>query len=432
MLQKRVFTSAKWIIGCRIAQAVLQLVLGMLSARFLGPSNYGLLGYAGSVATFVLPFVLMGMQSILVREFISNPEKEGQILGTSLAMSMVSSLGCMVAVTGFAMAANRGQWETILVCALYSTSLFFQSFELIQCWFYAKIQSKPASLASLAAYILASAYKLYLLTSSKSIYWFALSHTVEYGLTVVILLIVYRKTGTQRISISLPLVKELFSKSKFYILASVMVTIFQNTDHIMLKFMLGNEANGFYTAAVTCTGLSGFVYAAIIDSARPAVLESQKQSEEAFEKSLISLYAVILFLSLAQSIAFTCLAKPIILILYGEAYLPAVTVLRIETWILAASHIGTVRNIWILGKEKHHILWVINLCGVVSNVLLNGLMIPLWGAAGAAAASVLTQFTMNFLVGFLIKPIRRNNALILQSLHPRHLTELVRHRQTSE
>lgn len=432
MLQKRVFTSAKWIIGCRIVQAVLQLVLGMLSARFLGPSNYGLLGYAGSVAAFVLPFVLMGMQSILVREFISNPEKEGQILGTSLAMSMVSSLGCMVAVTGFAMAANRGQWETILVCALYSTSLFFQSFELIQCWFYAKLQSKPASLASLAAYILASAYKLYLLASSKSIYWFALSHTVEYGLTVVILLIVYRKNGNQRISISLPLVKELFSKSKFYILASVMVTIFQNTDHIMLKFMLGNEANGFYTAAVTCTGLSGFVYAAIIDSARPAVLESQKQSEEAFEKSLISLYAVILFLSLAQSIAFTCLAKPIILILYGEAYLPAVTVLRIETWILAASNIGTVRNIWILGKEKHHILWVINLCGVVSNVLLNGLMIPLWGAAGAAAASVLTQFTMNFLVGFLIKPIRRNNALILQSLHPRHLAELVRHRQTSE
>ena len=37
----KVFNNAKWIIVCKIAQSLLQFVVGMLCARYLGPSNYG-------------------------------------------------------------------------------------------------------------------------------------------------------------------------------------------------------------------------------------------------------------------------------------------------------------------------------------------------------------------------------------------------------
>ena len=80
MLAKRkVLNNAKWIIMCKVIQAVLQLVIGMLCARYLGPSNYGIINYAASVVAFVLPIMQLGLQSTLVQEFIEDPEKEGKI-----------------------------------------------------------------------------------------------------------------------------------------------------------------------------------------------------------------------------------------------------------------------------------------------------------------------------------------------------------------
>lgn len=429
MFKNKTVQNAKWIIGCKIVQSVLQLVVGMLSARYLGPSNYGLISYAASVVAFMVPVMQLGMRSTLVQEYVATPEREGQILGTSLVLNLISAVACMIGVTAFAVASSAGDTVTILVCALYSTQLLFQAMEMLQCWFQAKLLSKYASLAMLGAYIAVSVYKIWLLATGKSIYWFALSHSVEYGLVGIAMLVIYRKIAHQKhqkIRFSLQVGKELFSRSKYYILASVMMTVFQSTSYIMLKLIVGDAENGFYTTAATCTTIAAFVFTAIQDSARPTILESRKTSVAAFEKNVSRLYAIMIWLSLAQSVGFTLFAKPMIWILYGAEYLTAVPVLQILVWNTAFSYMGSVRNIWILGEGKHDQLWKINLSGAVVNVVLNGLMIPLWGAKGAAAASVLTQIFTNFVLGFLMKEIRPNNRLLIRGLHPGILLELLK------
>lgn len=424
MVKDRAFQNAKWIIICKIIQSILQMVIGMLSARYLGPSNYGLISYASSVVAFAVPFMQLGLSETLVQEYISKPEKEGEILGTCLAMNLVSSVVCMIGATSFSMIANRGEKTTVLVCVLYSISLIFQAVEMTKYWFQAKLLSKYSSLAMLGAYMVVSLYKIYLLVSGKSVYWFALSHAVEYGCIGLLLLVTYKRVGGQKIRPSLSRAKNMFSRSKYYIVASLMVTVFQNTDHVMLKLIAGDAENGYYTTAITCTIIVSFVYAAIIDSARPVIFESKQQSQESFEQNVSKLYSVLIYLTLVQSICFTILAKPIVMILYGGDYLPAVPVLRIIVWQLAFSYMGTVRNIWILSEGHHNMLWRINLLGAVANFLLNAVLIPGLGACGAAAASVLTQIFTNFILGFILKPIRRNNQLLLKGLNPELLREL--------
>lgn len=426
MIKSKTIQNATWIIGCKIIQSLLQLVVGMLSARYLGPSNYGLISYAASVVAFVVPVMQLGMRSTLVQEYVVSPEREGQIMGTSLGLSLLSGVACMVGVICFAAAASAGDRVTVLVCALYSIQLLFQAMEMFQCWFQAKLLSKYSSVAMLAAYIASSAYKIFLLATRKTICWFALAHSVEYCVIGIALLAIYKKQGGRKLTFSRQMAKELLSRSKYYILANMMVMAFQNTDHVMLKLMIGDAENGFYTTAATCAGMALFVIVAIIDSARPAILESKKESQEAFEKNVSRVYCIVSYLSLAQSLCFALLAKPVVWILYGEAYLPAVPVLRILTWHVAFSYMGSIRNVWILGEGKHSILWKINLGGVLANVVLNAIMIPIWGACGAAFASVLTQFFTNFILGFLMPSVRPNNRLILKGLNPRTLLELVK------
>ena len=424
MKMNKTIQNAKWIIGCKIFQSLLQLVVGMLSARYLGPSNYGLINYAASVVAFVIPVMQLGMRATLVQEYVLNPEREGQIMGTSLILNLVSGLACIVGVICFVAAGNAGDMITVMVCALYSIQLIFQALDMLQCWFQAKLLSKYSSMAMLGAYIVVSTYKIWLLATQKSVYWFALSHSVEFGVIGITMLVIYHRLGGQRLSFSWPLAKEMFSRSKYYILASMMVTVFQSTDHVMLKLMIGDAENGFYTAAVTCAGVTGFVFTAILDSVRPTVLESKRKSIESFEKNISCVYGILTWLTVAQSVCFVLLAKPLVWFLYGAAYRPAASVLQILAWNAAFSYMGSIRNIWILGEEKHNVLWKINLGGAIANVILNAMFIPHWGACGAAFASVLTQIFTNFILGFLMPSIRPNNRLMLRGLNPCVLWEL--------
>ena len=83
-----------------------------------------------------------------------------------------------------------------------------------------------------------------------------------------------------------------------------------------------------------------------------------------------------------------------------------------------------VRNIWILAENKQKYLWIINLSGALANVALNAVLIPSMGSDGAAWASLVTQMFTNVVTGFLIRPIRRNNRLMFQSLNPKRLWEM--------
>lgn len=418
--------NALWIIICKIVQSFLGLIVSMLTARYLGPSNYGLISYAASVVAFVIPIMQLGFRSTLVSEIINNPEKEGEILGTSIFLNILSSLACVLGISVFVYIANKNETETLIVCTLYSLSLIFQATEMIQYWFQAKLMSQYTSLTSVFAYIIVSAYKIYLLITQKNIYWFAISQAIDYFIISIVLIIFYYKTSPQKLSISFKRGIDMFSRSKYFIVSSLMVTIFAQTDKIMLKMMVGDSEVGFYSAAVTCAGMTSFVFAAIIDSARPSVFSNKKVSNEAYEKSLMICYSIIIYLSLAQSCIFSIFADLIINILYGGAYASSANILRIVVWYTTFSYLGPVRNIWILAEDNQKYLWIINLSGAILNVIINFILIPIFGVMGAAIASLITQIFTNVIIGFIIKPIRKNNYLMIKGLNPKLLIKYIK------
>ena len=331
----------------------------------------------------------------------------------------------MVGSIAFVMLVNAGETETILVCALYSLTLIFNATEMTQYWFQSKLMSKYPSIAALVAYIAVAVYKIYLLVTQKSVGWFAFSNVIDYFLISVILIVIYKRVGGQRLSVDFRVGKQLLSESKYYIIPSLMVVIFQNTDRIMIKLMVGETETGFYSAAITCIGISAFVFSAILDSARPVILDEKERNPELYEKRMIQLYSIITCLSLAQSVGMTVLAKPLVFLLYGTEYAKTAGILAVAVWYNTFGHYGSVRNIWILAEGKQKYLTAINVTGAFANVALNFVLIPIWGAVGAAVASVITQFFTNVIIGFVFKPIRKNNTLMIKGLNPRVLFEMI-------
>ncbi len=419
MKTKQVFNNAKWIIVCKIAQSVLQFLVGIISARYLGPSNYGLINYAASVVAFAMPIVKLGFDSTLVKELIDKPEKEGEILGTSLTLNFIASLISMLGVFVFVSVANAGEKVAIFVCVLYSLMLLFFVLEMMQYWFQYKLFSKYSSVVMLTSYFFVSAYKIFLLITEKSVYWFAVSHSIEYGIVGILLVLIYFKLGGQKFVFLMKTAKQLLNRSKYYIIASLLVVVFQNVGVVMLSNFSGHAETGFYTSALTSATVLQFVYLAVTDSYRPLILTSKKESAESYEKNVSGLYGIIIYTTFAQSLAFAVFAKLIISVLYGAEFMSAVPVLQILVWFTPFSFMGLIRNIWLLAEDKQGELWKINLFGVVINIIFNAVLIPYAGACGAAIAAFITQFLMNFVLGFFYKPIKKNNELMMKGLNPK-------------
>ncbi len=425
-MNNRVIKNASWIIMCRVVQAVLGLIISMIMARYLGPSNFGLLNYANSIVTFVIPVMRLGIHGVLVQEFVASEEYEGEILGTSITLSFISAIVCIIGIITFVSCVNAGERDTIIVCTLYSFTLIFQSFEMINYWFQAKLLAKYSSIIALIAYTVVSLYKIILLINRKSIFWFAVANTLDYLVIAAGLLIVYHRLGNQKLRYLKRRAKKLISIGKYYILSDLLITVFAQTDRIMLKSMMGNQATGYYSAAVACAGMTQFVFGAIIDSMRPTIFESKKKSEELYKKNLARLFSVIIYLSLIQSVVMTLFAPLIVSILYGRQFIQSISALQIVVWYTTFSYLGSARNIWILaeGKQKH--LWKINLFGALANVLLNTLLIPPFGVNGAAIASLITQFATNFITGYIFAPIRGINQVILKGADPMLFVDTVK------
>jgi len=159
-----------------------------------------------------------------------------------------------------------------------------------------------------------------------------------------------------------------------------------------------------------------FVLSAIIDSMYPSIMEAHKKDEEMFAKRNRQLYAIIFYVSVVVSLILTAFAEWVILLLYGEAYLPSVSPLRIVTWYTAFSYLGVARNAWIVCKEKQKYLKYVYFSAALANVVLNLVFIPLWGASGAAVASLVAQVLTTMVVPFFIKGLRENSKLMIEAI----------------
>lgn len=417
ILKNKTVKNAGWIITEKILQMAISLVVSLLTARYLGPSNYGLINYAVSFTSFFAAFCNLGINSLLVKELVDNPEQEGMVLGTSLWLRGISSFLSAITIITVVSIIDRNEATTIWVVALCSLGLIFQVFNTFNYWFQRHLISKYTAIATLVAYIIMAIYRIVMIVTNQKVVWFALATSIDYIVVAVLLIFYYKKLKGQKLSVSWKYGKELLSRSKHFILAGLMVSIYGQTDKFMLKQMLDVTQTGYYATATTINGMWCFILAAIIDSIHPTIMEAHKAgNEESFKTKNRQLYAIVLYVSIAVVIIFNIFAELIIFILYGKAYMPAAMPLRIVSWYTAFSYLGTARSAWIVCKGKQNHLVKIYAIAALGNVLLNYFLIPVWGANGAALASTISQILTGFILPFFIKDLRENAVLMLEGI----------------
>ena len=412
----RFFSNIIWDMGGKVFQMILTLVVGMLTARYLGPSNYGVIGETASYVSFFSVICQLGFNSTAVKEIMDNKEREGEILGTAIFFRVCTSLISTIAITCLLYVLKDGDRVIVWVAFLQSLSLIFQSFEMIHYWYQSRLETHVSVKIQSFAYIIMAVYKVALLALGQSVEWFAFSTALEMAVVAAALVFIYGRGEGKKLTISIRAGIELLKSSYHFILSGLMVTVYSEMDKIMLGEMLSEAAVGFYTAATKVSSMWSFVLIALINSSRPVIISSRNHSQELYVKQNKRLYAAVIWIGITAGLGVNLLGKWIIYFMYGEAYLPATSSLQISAWYTMFAMLGTARGIWIVCENKAKYVKYYLGIGAVINVILNYLLIPSFGPGGAAAATLITQIFTAVLAPAFFKETRIYTKHVFEAL----------------
>ena len=131
LFENREIINAGWIISGRVLNKLLAFIVGILTANYLGPSNYGLINYAAAYTTFFASLCSLGINSVIIKDFVEHPDEQGTAIGTSLLMRAVSSILSVIMIVGIVSIVDRGEKATMIVAVLYRFGLVFQIFDTL-------------------------------------------------------------------------------------------------------------------------------------------------------------------------------------------------------------------------------------------------------------------------------------------------------------
>lgn len=417
MGRHRFLKNTGWLIFDKILHMIMSLVVTGTVARYLGDHDYGIINYGLSFVNIFTIVAKLGIDSIIVNELIKNGEKEGEIVGTTIVLRLLSSLLSMIITFIFVWALNPGDVVIVAVTMIESVSLIGVAIDTIDYYFQSKLMSKYSALARTFSYPLVCMYRILMVLIKADVRWFGCATVFDSVLIAVFLIFFYRKNKGGELRFSWSMGKYLLSHGKHFVLVNLLVTIYTQMDRLMLGSMADQGAVGIYSAAMTISNLWIFIPNALIDSARPLIMELKATGKnDDYQKRWRQLYAGIMWISIIAGIFFSIFSELVVMIIYGKAYAASTEVLKILIWSRLFSLLGVLRSTWMLceGYEKYVKYFVA--LGAVMNISLNYALIPIMGASGAAIATLVTEMSSSLFVSLVYRKTRKLTPIIWDAL----------------
>lgn len=414
--KKKVINNMSWLLGGRVVNMILSFFVSLATARYLGAKNLGAINYVAAYVSFFSSITSLGLSVIVIKEVSLGKEDGNQVIWTGVLMRFLTGVFSTVAVLALVFITDGQDPQLMKIALLESIAIIASAFDTFMYWFQGKLLAKYVTIASTLAYIGMSCYRIYLLANDADILWFAFATSVDVILLSLALMLFYIKKNGFHPSISWALGKRLMQQSYHYMISGLIAILYSKIDQIMLKHMLDETAVGLYSAALQIAGYWGMIPAAFIQSVGPVLYKDADENRSLFYKRLKQSYAGIWLLNVCWSVAVSIFSYWIIYILYGEKFLGAQNALVIVVWYTGITSIGSLTQVYFATENKNQYVNYCALAGLITNVILNLLLIPRFGIEGAAAATLATYVVIHIVMPLVLKDIRKAGMLIVQGM----------------
>lgn len=404
----KIINNIGWLFFDKVLRMGVGLLVGVWVARYLGPEQFGLLNFAMAFIGLFGAIATLGLQGIVVRDIVRDPENARVTLGTAAILQLIAGLLTFLLILAVIAWLRPDDPLARGIVAIMGAMMLFRASEIAVYWFESQVQSKYTVWVQNSVFLFFAVIKAVLILQQAPLIAFVWAMLAEAGFAALLLLIVMGKAGPGLRSLtgSLQRAKSLLRDSWPLLLSGIAVMLYMRIDQIMLGQMIGDEAVGIYSAAVRISEIWYFIPMAIVASVFPSIVNAKKISEVLYHERLLRLCTLMTWLSIAIALPLTFIADWLVSLLYGTAYQGAGSVLLIHIWAAVFVFQGVASGVFFTVENQARKSLYRTALGAVSNVMLNVVLITYYGINGAAVATVLSQFVANYLYDLFDNSVR--------------------------
>lgn len=403
-----VIANSAWLYFDRAIRLLAGLLITPWMARYLGPEQFGMLNYATAIVVLFSAFATLGLDGFAVRGFIEEPAKKRFYFGTVFFLKLLGSGTAILAVFITTLTLYEGDSRLQVLVLIIAIGTIFQSADVIAFWNQSQMQQKFNVVSKNGAFVLLSIVKMLLIVNHAPLEAFAIAASVEILVGSVALFAMHRIGREHRFDwkFDRQIAMQLLRISWPLLFSSMAVAIYMRIDQIMLGKMVGEHAVGIYSAALRLSELWYVLPTVIVSAALPVLLRTKQESEERFMQLLQTLFSVLVKIAYVVAIPMTFYADDVIELFFGAEYKGAGDVLAVHIWSAIFVFLGVVTSAWTTayGYSKYALLQT--LAGALINVALNIVLIPRYGAVGAAWATVISYGSAVYLSNLFWAPAK--------------------------
>ncbi len=407
-----------WLSIDRLYRMGTAMVAGVLVARYLGPTRFGWLAFAIAAVTMITSFTELGINSIVVRELVREPEATNELMGAALLLrgsgALLGLLACVViAVWGVLPVRTEG-----VLMAVLGSGLIFQVFDLFDLLLQASGVPRITAWIRIAANTLVTAMKLALIVLGAPVEAFAVMNVCELGLCALGWWLVGRRRGWRisRWSLVPGRIRFLMRESWPVAISGLAVYTQAYADQLVVGSMLGGRELGQYAAAMRLINVFAFLPMVVQIVAAPEIARAKVSGDRIYLRRLHDVYRVMMLLFLMAALPLMLLGPEVVRVLYGRAYYAASGLLPWLALRLFFSNFGIARSMFITNDRLFRFALSSAAAGAVTNVAMNLVLVPRWGIMGAIVSSLTSFAVTTFALDAFDRRARPNFKLMISAV----------------
>lgn len=372
----------------------LTFLLYIILARVLGPEKYGIFASAVALAGIMSLFIQFGLPTLLNREVAANPQESPKYTIRFLLLQVFNTLPVLVILLPIAHLLDF-QGEGLVVCYLVIFAELCRGVKMTQRsvlrgmgWF----RTETISVAiERSAVVLCTLAVLFL---TNNLVWVVTTLVVVRLLENLGLLYYLSRKVTVWSAFSFRSLLESLKMAYPFAMSGVLWVIYYQIDIVMLKAIASSDEAGLYSASYRIMEIFSSLprvifYVTFTRFARYYATAPERLPEQIYKATRLLVGLVLPVIIIAGFFQTT-----LVQVLYGDDFSRSVESLAILLPNIAVVIFGELLQQFMAttGREKR--LPPILLVAVITNLATNAILIPNFGAVGAAIATLFSEFVL--------------------------------------
>ena len=160
--KKKVAKNVYWAFLGKIVNMAAALFVGIIVARYLGPSQYGLMNYVISYVAIFEVISEFGLSNIEIRELSHHPDEKERILGSAFTIRLIFTVIAYILLALSLLFFTQDSF-TIKMILVYGLYMFTKSFTIIRNYFTSIILNEYVVKSEITRTLLGAVIKILLL-----------------------------------------------------------------------------------------------------------------------------------------------------------------------------------------------------------------------------------------------------------------------------